>query len=529
MQRPASLGAEVGNYEGAVVFPVIDLFAGPGGLGEGFSSLHDDNDQPIFQTIMSIEKDEQAHRTLRLRSYLRKILNPDGTLPKAYLDYMKQHDEASFQRLISYRPKEWRESGEEALCDTLVDGDNRLVNMATERVGKWREAHGNGPLILIGGPPCQAYSLVGRSRRKHDETFETDPRHTLYRCYLSFINALKPDVFVMENVKGLLSAKHEGQGVFLRICADMEKAGYAIHSLVTEKPHTPRDYVVEAERYGIPQMRHRVILLGVKNGSGIEPATLTEKRTCTLGAALRGLPKLRSGFSERNKGWRDMNWAAYINSAAKELKASGDCDDLAQILDRVISRYAPKSTSKNKVDSTHNRYEEWYRGRFGRSRVLTNHESRSHLASDLNRYLFCAAHAEKNGTPARLEDFPEPLLPNHKNVQESKATGEYKFNDRFRVQVWGKPSTTITSHIAKDGHYYIHPDPTQCRSLTVREAARLQTFPDDYLFEGNRTSQYTQVGNAVPPLLAQQIAAIVATALGVQAVSYIERISATPK
>ena len=220
-----------------------------------------------------------------------------------------------------------------------------------------------------------------------------------------------------------------------------------------------------------------------------------------------------------------MNWAEHINSAAKELKASGDCDDLTQILDRVISRYAPKSTSKSKIESIHNRYEEWYRGKFGRSRVLTNHESRSHLASDLNRYLFCAAYAEKYGAPARLEEFPESLLPNHKNVQEAKATGEYKFNDRFRVQMWGRPSTTITSHIAKDGHYYIHPDPTQCRSLTVREAARLQTFPDDYLFEGNRTSQYTQVGNAVPPLLAQQIASIVASALGVKATSYLERIT----
>lgn len=526
MQHPASLGTEVGKFEGAVVFPVIDLFAGPGGLGEGFSSLRDEKNQPVFQTIMSIEKDEQAHRTLRLRSYLRKILNPDGTLPKVYLDYMKQHDEVSFQNLISYRPEEWHQSGEEALCDTLVDGDSRLVNMAAKRVDKWQKAHGEGPLVLIGGPPCQAYSLVGRSRRKHDENFETDPKHTLYRCYLSFINTLKPDIFVMENVKGLLSAKHEGHGVFLRICADMEEAGYTIHSLVTESPHAPRDYVVEAERYGIPQMRHRVILLGVKNGSGIKPATLTKKRTCTLGAALRGLPKLRSGFSERNEGWRDMNWAEHINSAAKELKASGDCDDLAQILDRVISRYAPKSTSKSKIESIHNRYEEWYRGKFGRSRVLTNHESRSHLASDLNRYLFCAAYAEKYGAPARLEEFPESLLPNHKNVQEAKATGEYKFNDRFRVQMWGRPSTTITSHIAKDGHYYIHPDPTQCRSLTVREAARLQTFPDDYLFEGNRTSQYTQVGNAVPPLLAQQIASIVASALGVKATSYIERITA---
>lgn len=509
------------------MFPVIDLFAGPGGLGEGFSSLRDCNNSPVFQTIMSIEKDEQAHRTLRLRSYLRKILNSDGTLPQVYLDYMKHHDEASFQRLISYNPEKWDESGEEALCDMLVDGDDRLVKVGAERIKKWRKSHGEGPLVLIGGPPCQAYSLVGRSRRKHDENFDQDPKHTLYKCYLSFIKELKPDIFVMENVKGLLSAKHSGYGVFDRICSDMKEAGYTVHSLVTPSPCAPKDYVVEAERYGIPQMRHRVILLGVKDGTDLKPSTLTPKEPFVLGAALRGLPKLRSGFSERNKGWRDMNWAEYVSNAAKNLIASEACVSLDDILARVISREAPKHTSGSTVDSIANRYVGWYRGRFGHSKVLSNHESRSHLAKDLDRYLFCAAYAEKNRTPARLEEFPDFLLPNHKNVQEAKSNNsEYKFNDRFRVQVWNRPSTTITSHIAKDGHYYIHPDPMQCRSLTVREAARLQTFPDDYLFEGNRTSQYTQVGNAVPPLLAQQIASIVASALGVTAKSYLEHISA---
>ena len=196
--------------------------------------------------------------------------------------------------------------------------------------------------------------------------------------------------------------------------------------------------------------------------------------------------------------------------------------ELEDILRRVRSRTRIESLSHSQVTGEKSKHEEWYRGLLGSSCILSNHGSRAHLASDLDRYLFCAAYAEKHGAPAKIRDFPRALYPNHRNVLEAKEGDEIKFADRFRTQVWDRPSTTITSHISKDGHYYIHPDPTQCRSLTVREAARLQTFPDDYLFEGNRTSQYTQVGNAVPPLLAQQIGKIVAEALGIQAHGFCE-------
>ncbi len=143
----------------------------------------------------------------------------------------------------------------------------------------------------------------------------------------------------------------------------------------------------------------------------------------------------------------------------------------------------------------------WYRGLD--PPLVLNHETRTHMPEDLARYLFCAVYARLKAFRPRRPIFPPRLAPHHRNW----ASGQ--FDDRFRVQVADQPATTVMSHIAKDGHYFIHYDPAQCRSLTVREAARLQTFPDSYFFEGNRTQQYTQVGNAVPPFLARQIADVV--------------------
>lgn len=141
-------------------------------------------------------------------------------------------------------------------------------------------------------------------------------------------------------------------------------------------------------------------------------------------------------------------------------------------------------------------------------RAIAQHETRGHMKSDLGRYLFAAVFGSVRGYSPKSADFPLVLSPDHRNWHSGV------FNDRFRVQLADEASTTVTSHISKDGHYFIHPDPLQCRSLTVREAARLQTFPDDYLFLGNRTQQYVQVGNAVPPYLARQIAKLLSASIG---------------
>ena len=502
--------------------PIIDLFAGPGGLGEGFSSLTDANGDRIFQILMSVEMETSAHKTLRLRSFFRKIYDIEGKIPQQYLDYISNPTTEQLSNLQNAFPDQWDEADYEAVQATLVEGDNTLVQEALKRLGQY-----DGPTIIIGGPPCQAYSLVGRSRRAHDPDLQKDVKQTLYKCYLQFLEAVKPHIFVMENVKGILSAQLHNEGVLGMIRTDIEKAGYTIHSLVVDDPQKPSDYVVKAERYGIPQARHRVILLGIRNDLDINPTQLRKYPEETVRDALSGIPPLRSDFSRRSKQQEHLSWANYVLKVMHLLSEHYPESKLADELSGITTTDFPIHTSDNHVHSKMSTIlADWYRGRLNavNSNILTNHEARSHMAKDLDRYLFCSVFAQIHGQPAKLNDFPQYLLPAHKNVADSKNLKTVEFSDRFRVQLYDHPSTTVTSHISKDGHYFIHPDFKQCRSLTVREAARLQTFPDDYFFEGNRTSQYQQVGNAVPPLLANQIAKVVAQCLNIYADNYFDRI-----
>ena len=501
--------------------PVIDLFAGPGGLCEGFSSIVDDTGAKRFAVKVSIEKDPVAHRTLLLRAIFRKF--PKGAVPDCYYEYVRGNI-AREQFLAHPDIKDAAEhAANEAKCAELGLTPH-------EDIDAWiREALGDETnWVLIGGPPCQAYSLAGRSRLrgKDPKKFEADAKHFLYTEYLRIIQEFSPAVFVMENVKGMLNSTNGGKHIFERILADLKEPRddlrYEIRSLVVNKEALdPGDYVIEADDYGVPQSRHRVILFGIRSDIAKATTALSQDPGSFLlrkllpkvnvNQALAGLPPLRSRLSKEPDS--QEAWMKVLSEAPRSLKGwrvplRSDIEALMATFTKKAEKGFPSGSGFIEMPISPGEampiaLQSWYLD--ARLGGVLQHETRSHMRSDLHRYFFAACFAESQKYPPTLHNFPPKLLPAHVNVDAEKIP----FADRFRVQIGHTPSSTVVAHIKKDGHYYIHPDPAQCRSMTVREAARLQTFPDNYFFEGNRTEQYGQIGNAVPPLLASKIANII--------------------
>lgn len=515
---------------------IIDLFAGPGGLGEGFSSFTSSKENP-FQIRMSVEKEASAHKTLTLRAMFRILRRKKYT--KAYFDYVE--GKITKDELINLHPEQWAEALHETMgVPTALGDDNETIH---KRLRSLKRKHKEEPWIVIGGPPCQAYSLVGRARNKGIEGYtpEDDKRHFLYQEYLEVLSIIEPDVFVMENVKGILSSKVNGAPIFPHILSDLENPGlsatgkksgrkYKIFSFVKSPDKEGlfssaysdnNDFIIKSENFGIPQTRHRVILLGIAEDKNINrPPLLKETEEVPIELILNGLPELRSTISNRKNLEKDSpeEWKRSITEYIEKVKSELKGDALYRQFLPELSEYAKNLQSD--LPSKDNQYKNYLISPYApkklsswltrnRPTVVLNHEARSHMRSDLGRYIYSACWASKDlfrgkkGPFPKAEDYPDCLEPDHANWNSGK------FADRFRVQRYGRPATTVTSHISKDGHYFIHPDPTQCRSLTVREAARIQTFPDNYFFEGNRTEQYVQVGNAVPPYLAKQLAEVV--------------------
>lgn len=519
---------------GSAAIPVIDLFAGPGGLAEGISSLtRHGSGQRAFDVRLSIEKDPVARRTLLLRAFTRQF--PIGKLPPEYYAYLRCASDAERVRkrgeLERKYPDEFIVAEAEAWLKELGQAARESVSERIDTVlGDAK------PWVLIGGPPCQAYSLVGRSRMLREmgeDKFFADERHTLYHEYLYILARHRPDVFVMENVKGVLSSRLDNDFAFRLIRRDLARPTHALNlpgeeveyelfpvaapegqaGLKIDGQVTGTDFIVKCEDFGIPQARHRVIILGVRKdrlpaGFEIQQLVRTES-SLSVYDAISDLPSLRSGLSKEKDS--PASWSAAVG----EMGCSPWVSDLADVGLRKqllqTGRSRKKNLSRGAEFIEHPLSAE--SGSFVSKLVdaelggVCNHTTRGHIKKDIHRYVFASSYAAVFGKSPKMADFPSALLPNHQNVGD--AVAGKMFSDRFRVQLRDRPSGTITSHIAKDGHYFIHYDPDQARSFTVREAARIQTFPDNYFFEGPRTEQYKQVGNAVPPLLAKQIAEIV--------------------
>lgn len=505
-------------------FGVVDLFAGPGGLGEGFSAIADQGHSP-FQIGISVEKEQSAHRTLTLRAFLREHRMRHGSLPHQFVDFHAGLcPEPDWSTVDAHA---WRVATEEARGLEL--GTERATEAIDRAIAKLRATYDD--TVVIGGPPCQAYSLVGRARAKGKVGYvpEADERHYLFREYIRVLDRLRPAAFVMENVKGILSSTVESRLVFEMLMEDLSSLGtgqshnYELRAIrlangkaTLQEALKPSDFIVRAEDFGVPQRRHRVIIVGIRSdladrALGAEISVSGTART--VNDAIGTLPALRSGIS---RGRDDISsWRSEVVKAAALLAGiydeQGDSklrEAFSSVAEQANERSPDLRAASRLGDGYGTSNDELLRW-LERPELMgiAQHETRGHMASDLGRYLFAAVFGAVRSYSPKAGDFPLSLSPQHRNWHSGV------FNDRFRVQLANEASTTVTSHISKDGHYFIHPDPLQCRSLTVREAARLQTFPDDYLFLGNRTQQYIQVGNAVPPYLARQVANLLLRAL----------------
>ena len=406
---------------------LIDLFSGAGGLTEGFS------EHSNFRILGHIEKDFSASQTLKLREAFHYLLKNKKL--DLYCDYLNKKVtlESLFENIPEYILN--KVINEEISNDSI----EKIFSILDDIIGK---SSVNG---IIGGPPCQAYSTIGRARNVSKKNF--DKRIYLYEFYIKFLKKFNPDFFVFENVKGLLSFR-DGNNEFLlpKIESDFEKAGYKIQY-----------EIVNTKFFDIPQSRERLIIFGAKKTLKNMPNEffniLNNKKSneiISVREALLGLPSLKEG--ETNNSYT-MKISNYVNKYFKRI------DNIP----------------------------------------LTQNIARPHNKRDLEIYKQVGL-AKLSGKNLKYNELSSKLK-THKHND--------KFLDRFKTLSWDSPSHTVVAHIAKDGHHYIHPDLDQNRSITVREAARLQGFPDDFYFEKSRTSAFTQIGNAVPPILSHKFAEVI--------------------
>lgn len=430
---------------------VLDLFSGAGGLTEGFY-------KEGFKVIAHVEKEKWACETLKTRrcfyylkekqdfelyyQYLRdgrnykKIDEAREIIFNKYLDLKKTIDFEVINKAFGNPAEEEGVASTEEII-TLIEKSMEYNN--EKKID-----------IIIGGPPCQAYSVIGRARMK--EKVVDDKRNYLFYYYKDLVNYFKPKVFVFENVPGILTAKNGD--IFEQIQREFTNIGY---KLLSGKNKLHKDNILNSKDFGVYQNRKRVILLGIREDLNLD---------------YPDFHKYKKNFNE------DHNTKNAIGDLSVLKPGYGDDFQLFEYpkTDKIMSEYQ-KYMRENSIGIIN-------------SKVRT--------IKDFDKKIYKIAIEKKSrGEQLYYYDLPDEVK-NHSNQKT--------FSDRFKVHWWEDIPHTIVAHISRDGHYNIHPDIEQCRSLTVREAARIQSFPDNFKFEGPRTWQFVQVGNAVPPLMGQAIA-----------------------
>ena len=450
----------------------IDLFSGAGGLSEGFR-------QAGFTHGYSVDNDRWAMNTLRMRlAYW--IMHQQNSVTN-YSNYVK-----AAEKQFQFEDLDLKESFMTGIMSSTSEKviSDKTLDIHLRNIRKKIKANNVSASVILGGPPCQAYSQIGRSRMRQTSNpskdlqriklNRSDHRHHLYELYIKIIQSVKPKCFVYENVPGLITAVSEKGRIIELMQEDFKSIKPPYRLVPVEKSSqvkmfnnsfTLRDCIVNAADYGVPQNRKRIIIIGIRED-------LIDIDDNVIG-------NLWEKISE--------------SKSSRKISVGKAISDLAEIdADSGVSTFIKNGYRPGRP----NEYQKEMRGELLNG--VINHQARPHMESDLQRYKWYAKWCDKHGKNPTLGDLPEELQPDHKNRKT--------FIDRFKVQVKNKPASTIAAHIGKDGHYYIHYDEKQNRSLTAREAARLQSFPDNYVFCGPRTHQFKMIGNAVPPKLSHAIA-----------------------
>lgn len=394
---------------------LIDLFAGCGGLSDGFEQTH------LYETLACVEWER----------------GPCKTLAKRLKNKWKY--ENAYETVFHFDIQR---------TDELIHGwYNDQIYGTNQGIDSIVKEH-NGIDVLIGGPPCQAYSIAGRIRDENG--MNDDYRNYLFESYLKVVTHFQPKAFIFENVPGLLSAKPGGISIVDRITEAFSDKGYEITNNLRENA------LIDCIKFGIPQARKRMVILGVNRN------LIKENPQIALFDFYNFiLPKYQT------------------KKVATVKDAIADLPKLFPLEDIITYRKRKFSHSVINCD-------------------ILNHEPRMHSKRDIKIFELLTKDIESGQNKFTSVQSLKDLY--------FEITGKQSNIHKYHVLKWNKPSNTIPAHLYKDGLRHIHPDPNQARTITVREAARLQSFDDDFEFLGSMTDQYKMIGNAVPPKFAKAVA-----------------------